>query len=176
MSSSGVSIELQPRTAPCHASTVWYSESALLVCSLSYGTVTQAPVITAQRIDAALGISTTPPRALLGDVEFTWQDNRLHSLELRTRRSQWEASSLLTPSERVEEAAMTFELDYDVNDMMHVDERRVSAAGHAAAVSIAREHGATQRRPDALLGAQARLSVSSRGLRLRGAWLWRARR
>src|SRR5688572_9936 len=46
-------------------------------------------------------------------------------------------------------------------DMMHVDERRVVAARHTATVSIAREHGATQRGRDALLRARARMSVPS---------------
>jgi hypothetical protein len=88
---------------------------------LSYGTAPRAPITTAQRIDASLGISTTPPRALLGDVEFTWEDEiRLRSIELRTGRSQWEPSSLRTPSERVEEAAMTLDLDYDVNGVASV--------------------------------------------------------
>ena len=58
--------------------------------------------------------------------------------------------------------------------MVRVDERRVGAARHAATVSIAREHGATQRRRDALLRARARMSVSSDGSS-QGARSWRAR-
>jgi hypothetical protein len=40
--------------------------------------------------------------------------------------------------------------------MMHVEERRVGAAWGAATASISREHGATQRWWDALLGTRAR--------------------
>jgi hypothetical protein len=47
--------------------------------------------------------------------------------------------------------------------VVHVDERRVRTARHAASVSIACERGATQRRRDALLRAGARMSVRSGG-------------
>ena len=47
-------------------------------------------------------------------------------------------------------------------NMVHVDECRMGAARHAATVSIAGEHGATQRRRDALLGARARMRVQTR--------------
>jgi hypothetical protein len=46
--------------------------------------------------------------------------------------------------------------------VVHVDEGRVGAARHRAAVSIAREHGAPQRRRDALSGA-ARTDVGAGG-------------
>ena len=49
--------------------------------------------------------------------------------------------------------------------MVHIDERRVGAARHAATVSIAREHRPSQRRWDALLRARAGMSVSSGGSR-----------
>jgi hypothetical protein len=123
MSSSGVHVKLQPRTAPCHAVTAWHSEAALLVCSFEYGAELARPRATiAERIDAALGISTTPPRALLGDLEVTWHDeSRLHSIELRTGQTQWERSSLAIPSEGVEQSSMTFRLEYDVNRIASVD-------------------------------------------------------
>ena len=41
-------------------------------------------------------------------------------------------------------------------DMVDVDERRVGAARGATAALVAREHGATQRRRDALFGARER--------------------
>jgi hypothetical protein len=114
MSTSGVPVKLLPRAVPCHATTVWDSEAALLVCSFAYEAGPQAPLNIAQRTDAALGISSAPPRALLGEVEFTRHDeSRLQSIELRTGRNQWEASSLRAPSERVQEAAMTLALEYD---------------------------------------------------------------
>jgi hypothetical protein len=101
--------------------TAWYSESALLVCSFQYG-ARPAPATVAERIDATLGIPATPPRALLGDVDVTWQDeSRLHSIELRTARDQWEPSSLHIPSERTEESSMTFGLEYDVHRIANVD-------------------------------------------------------
>lgn len=123
MSSSGVPVKLQPRTAACHAVTAWCSESSLLVCSFEYGAdPTRAPASVAERIDAALGISTTSPRALLGDVDLVWRDEiRLHSIELRTGRSQWVPSSLSIPSENPEESSMTFGLEYDVNRIASID-------------------------------------------------------
>ncbi len=45
--------------------------------------------------------------------------------------------------------------------VMHVDERRVGAAWHAAAASIAREHGAAQRWRDTLLRPRARIDLGS---------------
>jgi hypothetical protein len=122
MSSSGVPVKLQPRTVPCHAATAWHSDSALLVCSFEYAQPARAPSTVAERIDAALGISATAPRALLGDVEVTWQDeSRLHSIELRTGRSQWEPSSLLIPTERAEQSSMKLGLEYDVNHIATID-------------------------------------------------------
>lgn len=116
-------VKLQPRTAPCRGETAWHSESALLVCSLAYGAdPLRGPGTAAARIDAALGISSTPPRVLLGDVELTWRDeSRLHSIELRTGRGQWEPSSLRIPSESIEQSSMTFDLVYDVNRISSVD-------------------------------------------------------
>jgi hypothetical protein len=123
MSSSGVPVKLQPRTAACHAVTAWHSESAMLICSFEYGSAPARPPATvAERIDAALGISTAPPRALLGDVELTWLDERhLHSIELRTGRSQWEPSSLRLPSEGAEQSWMTLGLEYDTNGIASID-------------------------------------------------------
>jgi len=123
MSSPGVPIKLQSRTTPCHAVTAWHSESALLECSFEYGVEpARAPATVAERIDAALGISPTAPRALLGDVEVIWQDeSRLHSIELRTGQSQWEPSSLSIPSDRAEKSSMSFELEYDVNQIASID-------------------------------------------------------
>jgi hypothetical protein len=66
MSSSGIPVKLQPRTVPCHAVTAWYAESSLRVRSFEYGAgPPRAPATVAERIDAALGISATAPRALL---------------------------------------------------------------------------------------------------------------
>jgi hypothetical protein len=123
MSSSGVPVKLQPRTAACRAVTAWYSESALLVCSFDDGAApARAPGTVAERIDAALGIAATPPRALLGDVELTWRDERrLHSIELRTGRNQWDPSSLRIPSEGVEQSWMTLGLEYDANRIASID-------------------------------------------------------
>jgi hypothetical protein len=103
--------------------TAWHSDSALLVCSFEYSASTaRAPATVAEHIDAALGISTAAPRALLGDVEVTWRDeSRLHSIELRTGRSQWEPASLPTPTGSVEASSMTFGLDYDVNRVASID-------------------------------------------------------
>ena len=73
-------------------------------------------------------------------------------------------------------------------DVMHVDERRVGAAWGAATPLVAREHGATQRRWDALLGARVRTGVGACGSPLQvcidgagdpfgnGSFLSRARR
>jgi hypothetical protein len=81
-----------------------------------------APATVAERIDATLGIPAMAPRALLGDVDVTWQDeSRLHSIELRTGRNQREPSSLHIPSERTEESSMTFGLEYDVNRIASID-------------------------------------------------------
>jgi hypothetical protein len=123
MSSTDVPVKLQPRTAPCRGETAWHSESALLVCSFEYGAhPSHPPGTAAERIDAALGISSTPPRVLLGDIELTWRDERrLHSIELRTGRGQWEPSSLRVPSENAEKSSMTFELAYDVNRIASID-------------------------------------------------------
>jgi hypothetical protein len=123
MSSSGVPVKLQPRKAACHAVTAWYSESAVLVCSFEYGAdPARAPTTVADRINAALGISTTPPHAVLGDVDLLWRDqSRLHSIELRTGPSQWEPSSLRIPSESAEQSSMTLGLDYDVNRFASID-------------------------------------------------------
>jgi len=123
MSRSGVPVQLQPRTLACRAATTWHSDSALLVCSFEYSAdPKRAPPTVAERIDAALGISTTPPRALLGNVDVTWQDeSRLHSIELRTGRNQWEPSSLETPIGSVEDSSMMFGLDYDVNRVASID-------------------------------------------------------
>jgi hypothetical protein len=95
----------------------------LLVCTFEYGAdPTCPPATAAERIEAALGISTTPPRALLGDVDVAWRDeSRLHSIELRTGRSQWEPSSLRIPSESAEKSSITFGLEYDVNRIASVD-------------------------------------------------------
>jgi hypothetical protein len=123
MSSTGVPIKLQPRTAPCHAVTAWHSESALLVCSFEYSAEPARALATvAERIDEALGITPAAPRALLGDVEVAWRDEtRLHSIELRTGQSQWEPSSLSIPSDRAEKSSMSFELEYDVNQIASID-------------------------------------------------------
>ena len=123
MSSTGVPIKLQSRTAPCRGVTAWHSESALLVCSFEYSAdPSPAPGTAAERIDAVLGISSTPPRVLLGDVELTWRDeSRLHSIELRTGRGQWAPSSLRVPGESAEKSSMTFELAYDVNRIASID-------------------------------------------------------
>jgi hypothetical protein len=123
MSSTGVRVKLQPRTAPCRGETAWHSESALLVCSFEYGAdLSHEPGTAAESIDAALGISSTPPRVLLGDVELTWRDeSRLHSIELRTGRGQWESSSLHVPGEGAENSSITFELAYDVNRIASID-------------------------------------------------------
>ncbi len=117
MSRDRVPVKLQPRTEACNSVTTWYSESALLICSFEYlARPTGASGTVAESIDAALGISYTRPRALLGDVELTWQDeSRLHSIELRTGRGQWERSPLGAPSDKVGETLMTLGLDYDVN-------------------------------------------------------------
>jgi hypothetical protein len=123
MSSTGIPVKLQPRTAPCRGETAWHSESALLVCSFEYGAdPSHPPGTAAERIDAALGISSTPPRVLLGDIELTWRDeSRLHSIELRTGRGQWEPSSLPVPSESAERSSMAFDLPYDVNRIASID-------------------------------------------------------
>jgi hypothetical protein len=72
MSSSGVHVKLQPRTAPCRAVAAWHSESALFVCSLEYSAAPAGPrARVAECIDTALDISTTPPCVLLGDVEVS---------------------------------------------------------------------------------------------------------
>jgi hypothetical protein len=114
---------LQPRTAPCRSETAWHSESALLLCSFEYGAdPSRAPGTAVTRIDAALGISSTPRRVLLGDVKLTWRDeSRLHSIELRTGSGQWELSSLRIPGETAEKSSMTFELACDVNRISGVD-------------------------------------------------------
>jgi hypothetical protein len=102
--------------------TTWYSESALLVCTFEYGADSRWPPATAaERIDAALGISTTAPRVLLGDVDLAWRDESLHSIELRTGRSAWGPSSLRIPSASAEESSMTFGLECDVNRIANVD-------------------------------------------------------
>jgi hypothetical protein len=95
----------------------------LLVCSFEYDAdPTCPPATAAERIDAALGISATPPRALLGDVDLAWRDeSRLHSIELRTSRGAWEPSPLRIPSESAEESSITFGLEYDVNRIASVD-------------------------------------------------------
>lgn len=123
MSSTGVSIKLQSRSAPCRGATAWNSESALLVCAFEYGAdPSRAPAATAERIDAALGVSSTPPRVLLGDVELTWRDEcRLHSIELRTGRGQWVPSSLRIPGGSTEKSSMTFDLAYDTNRIACID-------------------------------------------------------
>lgn len=123
MSTTGIPVRLQPRAAACRSVTKWYSDSALLVCSFEYRAVPAgAPSSVAGRIDAAFGISVTPPRALLGDVELTWEDeSRLHSIELRTGRSQWERASLGAPNGTVEQALMTLGLDYDTNGVASVE-------------------------------------------------------
>jgi hypothetical protein len=123
MSKSGVPVQLQPRTLACHGVTAWHADSALLVCSFEYGAdPKRAPATVAERIDAALGISATPPRALLGDVDVIWQDqSRLHSIELRTGRNQWEPSSLGAPTGSVEESSMSLGLDYDVNHVASIE-------------------------------------------------------
>jgi hypothetical protein len=123
MSRSGIPVQLQPRAAACHAVTTWYSESALLVCSFEDGAdPTRAPAAAAERIDAALGILTPAPRALLGDVDLAWRDeSRLHSIELRTGRSQWAPSSLRIPSESAEDSSMTLGLEYDLNRIASID-------------------------------------------------------
>jgi hypothetical protein len=123
MSNSGVLVKLQPRTVACRAESTWYSESALLICSLEYGPDSRsAPATVAQQVDAALGISCGPPRVMLGDVELTWRDEScLHSIELRTGRSQWEPASLRIPSEGAEASSMTFEVEYDVNRIASIE-------------------------------------------------------
>jgi hypothetical protein len=123
MSSIGILVNLQPRTAPCHAITAWHSESALLVCSFEYSAEpARAPATLVKHIDAALGISAIPPRVLLGDVDLIWQDaERLHSIELRTGQPQWERSSLPLPSEGCDESSMTFGLEFDVNRIASVE-------------------------------------------------------
>jgi hypothetical protein len=123
MSSVAIPVKLQPRTAACHSVATWCSESALLVCSFEYrASLASTPATVAERIDAALGIAPSAPRALLGDVELTWKDeSRLHSIELRTGRAQWQRSSLGTPTEPVEEMSMTLELDYDINRIASIE-------------------------------------------------------
>jgi hypothetical protein len=123
MSNSGIPVKLQPRAAACKATTIWHSESALLVCSFEYGAdpVRQPPTVS-QRIDAALGISTSAPRALLGEVDLTWQnEDRLGTLELRTSPNQWEPTALPTPTGRIEASTMTLELEYDINRIARID-------------------------------------------------------
>jgi hypothetical protein len=95
----------------------------LLVCSFEY-TATAAPVPTtiAEHIDAALGISTAAPRALLGNIDVAWRDeSRLHSIELRTTRGEWKPASLRTSTESLEASSITFGLDYDINRVASVD-------------------------------------------------------
>jgi hypothetical protein len=139
-------VKLQPRTAPCHAVTAWHSESALLVCSFEYRAEPRSgPATVAQRIDTALGISAAPPRVLLGDVEVTWQDeNRLHSIELRTGQDQWEPSHLAIPSERAEECSITFGLEYDVNRIASID-LEVHVHWDAAHARLGLRFGKTER-------------------------------
>jgi hypothetical protein len=142
MSRSGVPVELRPRTLACHAVTAWHSDSALLVCSFEYSAGTaRAPSTVAERIDAALGISTAAPRVLLGDVDVTWQDDsRLHSIELRTGRGEWESASLGTPTEGLEDSSMTFRLDYDINRVASI-ELEVRVLWDATRSSIALRFG-----------------------------------
>ena len=123
MSSTGVPIELQPRTAPCRGVTAWHSESALLVCTFEYrADPPHAPRTLAERIDAALGISSPASRVVLGDVELTWRDERrLRSIELRTGRGQWEPSVLPIPGEIAERSWMTCQLAYDVDRIASID-------------------------------------------------------
>lgn len=103
--------------------TEWHSESALLVSSFEYSAAPKRPPPTvSERIDAALGGLTPPPRALLGDVELTWRDaNRLHSIELRTGRGQWELSPLRVMDARAADSSMTLEPEYDVNRIAGID-------------------------------------------------------
>jgi hypothetical protein len=103
--------------------TAWHSDSALLVCSFEYTADTApVPATVAEHIEAALGISTAAPRALLGNIDVAWRDeSRLHSIELRTARSQWKPASLQTPSESLEASSMTFGLDYDINRVASID-------------------------------------------------------
>jgi hypothetical protein len=103
--------------------TAWHSESALLICSFEYTADTApVPATVAEHIDAALGISTAAPRALLGNIDVAWRDeSRLHSIELRTGRGQWQPASLRTPTDSLEASSMTFGLDYDINGVASVD-------------------------------------------------------
>lgn len=123
MSSPGVTVELRPRAAPCHAASAWHSASALFVCTFEYGAEPAHPHAPAvERIEAALGISATPARALLGAVDLLWQDeSRLHSIELRTGRGEWEPSPLPLPAGRAEAGSVRLGLAYDGNRVASVD-------------------------------------------------------
>jgi hypothetical protein len=123
MSSSGVAVNLQPRTLACHGVTEWDSEAALLACSFDYAAdEKRTPATVAERIEASLGISRTPPRAVLGDVDVTWRDeNRLHAIEVRTGRSEWQPARLGTPRVNVGQSWMSFGLAYDVNRIASID-------------------------------------------------------
>lgn len=139
MSSSGVLVQLQPRTADCKAVTIWYSESALLVCSFEYGAdPRRAPATLAERIDATLNISNTPPRAHLGDVQVMWRDaSRLHSIELRTNPAEWQPSTLPTPIQSAEKSSMTFGLEYDFDGIASVDvDLRVLKDAHEPSIAL----------------------------------------
>jgi hypothetical protein len=117
MSSSRVPVNLLPRTLACHAVTEWDSESALLGCSFEYGAdEALTPASVAERIEASLGISRIPRRAVLGAVDVTWRDERrLLAIEVRTARSDWQPASLGTPSVNAGQSWMWFGLAHDVN-------------------------------------------------------------
>jgi len=74
----------------------------------------------------------------LGDIELTWRDeSRLHSIELRTGRGQWEAWALPLPDESAMKSSMTFELEYDVNCIASIDvEGRVLWDGKQACIAL----------------------------------------
>jgi hypothetical protein len=59
---------------------------------------------------------------LLGDVDLTWRDeSRLHSIELRTARTQWQPSTLPIPMDHADESSMTLGLEFDVNRIASID-------------------------------------------------------
>lgn len=139
MSSSSVLVHLQPRMEDCDAVLQWYSESALLVCAFEYGAEPiRAPTTLAERLDAALNISNSPPRAILGDVQVMWRDAiRLRSIELRTAPAEWHPSRLPIPDEGTEKRSMTLGLDYDVDGIASVEvDVRVLRDAQRAIISL----------------------------------------
>ena len=139
MSSSSVLVQLQPRVVDCNAVIRWYSESALLGCAFEYGEEPIGAATTlAERIDAALNISSSPQRAILGDVQVMWRDaSRLRSIELRTAPAEWHPSSLPIPDEGTEKRSMTFGLDYDFDGIASVEaDVRVLRDAQRASISL----------------------------------------